>query len=101
MWQCSEFHKISASTSCFGGCSSYCWLGIAGLEVLKFDRLSWSSPLPHSLRTLSISGSTLEGLPHLCTALPGLIHLEFFSLKTQDDLQTEPAGCWRPCGAAP
>lgn len=62
------------------------------MEVLKFNSLSWSSPLPFSLRTLSISGSTLEGMAHLCATLPGLFALEFFSLKTQDNLQTELAG---------
>ena len=92
MWQFSEFQDILAVGPCFNGCLFHCWLGIAGLEVLKFDRLSWSSPLPYSLRTLSISDSTLEGLPNLCAALPGLVSLEVFSLQTQDDLQTELAG---------
>lgn len=91
MWQSSGFRNISAAWPCLNGCLCH-WNGVAGLEVLKFNSLSWSSPLPFSLRTLSISGSTLEGMAHLCATLPGLFALEFFSLKTQDNLQTELAG---------
>ena len=44
-----------------------------------------------SLRALSISGSIRLTLEQLCTALPRLVNLEFFFLKTQYHFRSELA----------